>query len=74
MGAQKLMQLVKYVFNIRCTNGAVVNNLRINGYTREEAESKVRQMYRHCEILDTEATQTRAQSYSYDDVLDILCR
>lgn len=68
------MQLVKYVFNIRCANGALVNNLKINGYTRQEAESKVRQMYRYCEILDADATQTRAQSYSYDDVLGILCK
>ena len=68
------MQLVKYVFNIRCANGVLVNNLKINGYTREEAESKVRQMYRYCEILDVEATHIRAQTYSYDDVLDILCK
>jgi hypothetical protein len=68
------MQLVKYVFNIRCANGAVVNNLKINGYTCEEAESKVRRMYRHCEILDAGPMQTKSQSYSYDDVLDILCK
>jgi hypothetical protein len=68
------MQLIKYVFNIRCTNGAFVNNLKINSYSREEAESKIRQMYRHCEILNSEVTNIKAQTYSYDDVLDILSK
>jgi hypothetical protein len=41
----------KYRFRIRIRTGAIVDNLMIPGRDPLEAEAKVRQIYRGCEIL-----------------------
>lgn len=42
----------KYGFRIRTRSGMVVENLMVQGRDREEAENKLKQIYRHCEILE----------------------
>lgn len=42
----------KYRFRIRIRTGAVIDNLMIPGRDPVEAEAKVRQIYRGCEVLD----------------------
>ncbi|MDP2808914.1 MAG: hypothetical protein Q8O34_02065 [Rhodocyclaceae bacterium] len=44
--------LTKYAFRIRTRVGSVVNNLLIHGRNEMEAQSKLRQMYRDCEIME----------------------
>ena len=44
--------LKKYGFRIKTRVGLVVDNLLIPGRDAAEAERKLRQIYRDCEILD----------------------
>lgn len=55
--------LTKYGFRIRTRVGLVINNLMIHGRDPAEAQRKLRQMYRDCEIIECichhGATRTR---------------
>lgn len=44
--------LTKYGFRIRTRVGLVINNLLIPGRDAGEAQRKLRQMYRDCEIIE----------------------
>lgn len=44
--------MIKFGFRIRTRSGLPVDNLVIQGRDRADAERKLRQVYRHCEILD----------------------
>ena len=44
--------LTKYGFRIRTRVGLVINNLMIHGRDPAEAQRKLRQMYRDCEIIE----------------------
>jgi hypothetical protein len=44
---------VKYRFRIRTRQGLLVNKLVIQARTPEDAERKLRQMYPHCEIIES---------------------
>ena len=44
--------LIKYGFRIRTRAGLVLDKLMIHGRDHEEAQRKLRQMYRDCEILE----------------------
>lgn len=64
-------QMTKYVYKIRCSNGAVVDYLQIYGKTEEDSREKLMQMYRNCEVLNVSvATNPRQLSTDYDDVLN----
>lgn len=64
-------QMTKYVYKIRCSNGALVDHLQIYGKTEEDSREKLLQMYRNCEVLNVSiATNARHSSTDYDDVLD----
>jgi hypothetical protein len=43
--------VTKYAFQIRTRAGLVLNRLMIPGRDRGDAESKLRQIYRDCEVL-----------------------
>lgn len=63
----------KYVYQIRCRNGAVVDNLQILGQDEEEAKRKLFQMYTNSTILNmTIAESNRSNLLSYEDVLDLI--
>ena len=67
--------MTKYVFHIRCRNGAVVDNLQVYGRDEHDAACKVEQMYRHCAILDSGiALAERAVTTSYEDVLNLIVK
>ena len=42
----------KYSFRIRTRSGMIVENLNVQGRDRAEAERKLYQVYRHCEIVE----------------------
>jgi hypothetical protein len=44
--------MYKYTFKIRARTGMLVENLTVHGRDRFEAEKKLEQVYRNCEILD----------------------
>jgi CheY-like chemotaxis protein len=43
--------MTKYAFRIRTRAGLMLNQLMIPGRDRDEAERKLRQIYRDCEVL-----------------------
>lgn len=64
--------MTKYMYKIRCSNGAVVDSLQIYGKTEDDSRAKLMQMYRNCEILNVSAVHNtkRFSTTDYDDVLD----
>lgn len=63
----------KYVYQIRCRNGTVVDNLQILGQNEEEAKRKLFQMYTNSTILNmTIAGPTRTTQPSFEEVLDMI--
>jgi hypothetical protein len=63
--------MTKYVYKIRCSNGAIVDSLQIYGKTEDDARAKLMQMYFNCEVLNISiAENSRQSSTDYDDVLD----
>jgi hypothetical protein len=68
--------IAKYGFRIRTRVGLVVDNLSIPGRDMAEAERKLRQIYRDCEILDRSCQQPVAKvaPASYEDVIALITR
>lgn len=67
--------VAKYGFRIRTRIGLVVDNLMIYGRDESEARSKLRQMYRDCEILDCACQRgTSGERKGISVVSSALCR
>ena len=68
--------LTKYGFRIRTRVGLVVDNLLIPGRDAAEAERKLRQIYRDCEILARSCQKPAAKAVpaSYEDVIVLITR
>jgi len=64
----------KYGFKIRTRSGGVVENLQVHARDRAEAELKINQVYRHCEILECrEVTPTmRKEGLDLEDVVALI--
>lgn len=58
--------MTRYGFRIRTRTGLQVDNLMIHGRDLAEAQRKLEQMYRHCEILET---RTLPVTRRYDALL-----
>jgi hypothetical protein len=41
----------KYIFSIKTRDGLSIKRLMISGRDQEDADRKLNQMYRHCEII-----------------------
>ena len=66
----------KYRFRIRTRAGAIIDNLTIPGRDPGEAERKLRQIYKGCEILDRDPPadmaarlQSRLQPRTFENVV-----
>lgn len=72
--------ITKYAFRIRTRIGLVVDNLMIHGRDEAEAQVKLRQIYRDCEILNcvchqgSMRTSAGTTSTSYEQVISLLTR
>ena len=66
--------VVKFGFRIRTRSGGTVDNLAIHARDIDDASRKLRQMYHHCEILESwsEATRIRPTGTSFEDVVDLI--
>lgn len=66
----------KFGFRIRTRVGVVVDNLVIHGRDEPEAQRKLRQMYRDCEILEcvSQECSSRKIVENYEDVLGLITR
>jgi len=61
----------KYGFRIRTRSGGLVENLQVQARDRAEAEGKISQIYRHCEILECQeiTPKLKKEGLHLDDVL-----
>lgn len=66
----------KYAFRIRTRAGLVVDNLSIPGRDAAEAERKLRQIYRDCQILERRlpAPARKPVPASPEEVIALLTR
>lgn len=70
------VSMTKYVFRIRTRNGVLVENLAISGPDPEVAQSRLRQIYCDCEVLECRPLQIslggRSGHLNYEDVVDLI--
>ena len=68
--------MTKFGFRIKTRGGMVVENLVIQARTRDEAETRIRQIYRHCEILEcTElAQEKRSDGLDLEGVISLISK
>jgi UDP-N-acetyl-D-mannosaminuronate dehydrogenase len=66
----------KYSFKIRARTGMLVDNLTVHGRDRFEAEKKLEQVYRNCEILECREVASAAQTdgVDFESVLSMINR
>ncbi len=66
------MMTTKYGFRIRTRSGMLVEHLMIHGRDQADAQRKLEQMYRHCQILECKTVPTAARVdpvASFEEVL-----
>jgi|KBSMisStaDraftv2_1062788.scaffolds.fasta_scaffold220643_3 hypothetical protein len=69
--------MMKYGFKIRTRSGLVVDNLLIPGKDQADAERKLTQIYRHCEILESKTIQqqsSREEPMDIDGIISLISR
>jgi len=67
----------KYQFSIQTRQGLRVECIRILGKDQADAEHKLRQMYRHCEIVQHGVIETEKpipQSADIEDMLTLIVK
>lgn len=68
----------KYGFRIRTRDGLVVEHLMIHGRDAADAERKLLQMYRHCEVLECRpqgaARAPAASSPTFEEVIALVSK
>ena len=68
---------MKFGFKIRTRSGLVVDNLLIPGKDQADAERKLTQIYRHCEILESKTVQHQAvaeEPMDIDGIISLISR
>ncbi len=69
--------MLKYDFSVKTREGQRLESIVIGGKDREDAERKLRQMYRHCEVLRCDIkgnVQRPGMANSVDDILSLISR
>lgn len=69
--------MLKYDFSVKTREGQKLERIVIGGKDKEDAERKLRQMYRHCEILRCDikgSVQRPGIVQSTDDILTLISR
>lgn len=66
----------KFGFRIRTRGGMVVENLMVQARDRDAAETRIRQIYQHCEILECNelAPDTRGDGVDLESVISLISR
>ncbi len=65
----------KFSFSIRTRDGLLIKRLMIAGRDQEDAERKLKQMYRHCEIVGSESHRQenlRSQQDIIEEITSLL--
>jgi len=69
--------MVRYDFSIRTRDGQRIESLVIGGIDQKDAERKLNQMYRYCEILRCESKDAgikQSDSNSVEDILSLISK
>jgi len=67
----------KYGFRIRTRSGMQVDNLMIHGRDLADAQRKLEQMYRHCEVIETRSVPVARRqdvAASFEEVLSLVTK
>ncbi len=60
----------KYSFSIKTRDGLLIKRLIIAGRDQEDAERKLKQMYRHCEIVGYESHRQETKKSGQQDIIE----
>ena len=69
--------MVKFDFSIRTRDGQRIESLVIAGIDQQDAERKLNQMYRYCEIIRCETKEAgikQSDSTSVEDILSLISK
>lgn len=69
--------MLKFDFSVKTRDGSKIVSVVIAGRDREDAERKLRQMYRDCEVLSCEmrnADDRLRHTASLEDILSIISK
>jgi len=68
--------MLKFGFKIRTRGGMLVDNLMIPGRDQADAEKKLQQIYRYCEILEAKPVHQpmREESMDVDGIISLISR
>jgi len=69
--------MLKFDFAIRTRDGHRIDSLLIGAIDQQDAERKLNQMYRYCEILSCEskdAVAKQSDSASVEDILSLISK
>lgn len=71
-----MADMTKFGFRIRTRGGMVVENLVVQARDREGAETRIRQIYQHCEILDcnTLTPDSRGDGVDLESMISLISR
>lgn len=71
-----MAEMTKFGFRIKTRGGMVVENLVVQARDRGEAENRIRQIYRHCEILDcsTLAADARGDGVDLEGMISLISK
>lgn len=71
-----MTEMTKYGFRIRTRGGMTVDNLVVQARSREDAESRIRQIYQHCEILECNesATGNRGEGVDLEGLISLISK
>ncbi len=66
----------KYGFKIRTRGGMVVENLMVQARDQTEAENRISQIYRHCEVLKCQELEpsTRGEALDLEGMVSLISR
>lgn len=69
--------MMRFDFSIRTRDGQRIESLLIGGIDQQDAERKLNQMYRYCEILRCETKEggvKQSDSTSVEDILSLISK
>jgi hypothetical protein len=69
--------MLKFDFSVKTREGQKIESIVIGGMDRADAERKLKQMYRHCEVLRCDIkgrVQRPGIAHSVDDILSLISR
>ena len=69
--------MLRFDFSIRTRDGQRIESLIIGGVDQQDAERKLKQMYRYCEIFRCECKEggvKQADSTSVEDILSLISK